>query len=64
MYAQIVLPCLYNLLIIFLQLVNIFLSIGLAIDINREKKFAKEWRKLHPDPKKEKKNKNIDTTKL
>ena len=48
------------------QLVNIFLSIGLAIDINREKKLAKEWRRLHPKPKKTKGNENLneDTTKM
>ena len=44
-----------------LQLVNIFLSIGLALDIHRERKRAKEWRKLHPkQPKENRKNKRKD----
>ncbi|XP_065896761.1 tetraspanin-33-like [Dysidea avara] len=47
--------------VIVLELVNIFLSIGLALDIHRERKRAKEWRKLHPkQPKENRKNKRKD----
>lgn len=56
------LVCVHGLCMIatfLMQLVNIFLSIGLALDIHREKKRAKEWRKLHPkEPKR--RNKKTD----